>query len=52
MNELQYTYFRGASGVVNGAGKEDSSLAIDENGLPIVCDSGVNEVRISQEKGY
>lgn len=41
----RYTYLGSASRVVNGAGEEDSSLAIDENGLAIVGDSGVGEAR-------
>jgi len=34
-------YIRGASGVMYGAGEEDSPLPINENGLSVVGDSGV-----------
>jgi len=38
-------YIRGASGVMYGAGEEDSPLAIDENGLSVVGDSSMRTQR-------
>jgi len=45
------TYFRGASGVVNGSRYEDSPLAIDDNGLPIISDTAMNQLRTQKKDG-
>lgn len=42
-------YFRGASGVVNGARDEDFPLAIDENGLPVICHTAMDQLRTNKE---
>lgn len=38
-------YLRGASGIVNGAGEENSPLAIDDDGLSVVGHATVGELR-------
>lgn len=37
-------YIRGASWVVNGAGDEDSPLAIDDEGLPVVGHAALDQL--------
>lgn len=47
-NSTRDTYFRSASRVVNGAGNEDSPLAIDENGLLIISHTAMSGSKTSQ----
>jgi hypothetical protein len=43
------TYFRSASGIVNGAGDEDSPLAIDDDSLLIVGDTTLDQLRTKKQ---
>ena len=43
------TYIRSASGIVNGAGDEDSPLAIDDDGLLIVGDTALDQLRTKKQ---
>ena len=44
-------YIRGASGVMYGAGEEDSPLSIDEKGLSVVGNRSTSNMRTQNQKG-